>query len=329
VINIVVSIGDIVPVNGYGCSKVRRTVVIKDTQKRIYINKDITPLQSFRKSYEANIGYNASEFKIEIHHPDSHIVTPAEFMQETYFVLYATIYSIEYENGWAYTLCKVCNTKVTPIQTKVGSSSRNKKQLWHCKNHGETYAVVSSGSTQVVIFDNNVYKMTNLSAWKIMEEQGMDANQYFPDDLNQIIGKQYLFKIKYSQFTTTIIVMFTELKKVTEDVERINYFKNGFVKYENERDDYILQNEQDDHTSPSVEINEPILAGKDGATHCLEIGKQESLQMINSLVAHGMMNIDEALKKGSKVMTDRKFKSPVSSMIFLSDAQELAILGKL
>lgn len=53
-----------------------------------------------------------------------------------------------------------------------------------------------------------------------------------------------------------------------------------------------------------------------------ETGKQESLQMINSLVANGGTNIAEALKKGAKVMTDRKFKNPVSSMILLSDGQD-------
>ncbi|GJS11220.1 replication protein A 70 kDa DNA-binding subunit B [Tanacetum coccineum] len=244
VIGSVVSVGDIVPVNGYGYSKVRRTVVIEDTH------------------YEANTGYNASEFKIEIHNPDSHVVTPAEFMQgclrkmvgmihdiepETYCVVYATIHSIQYENGWAYTACKACNTKVTPIQTKVGSSSRNKKQLWHFKNHGETYAVVSRFKIIVRIFD----------------ESGSA----------QIIGKQYLFKIKYSQFNHNNNSHVYRAEKVIEDVETINYFKNGFVKYEdededydcesneineNERDDYTLQNEKDDHTSPSVEINENV-----------------------------------------------------------------------
>ncbi|GJY86174.1 replication protein A 70 kDa DNA-binding subunit B [Tanacetum coccineum] len=245
-----------------------------------------------RGNYEANNGYNASEFKIEIHNPDIHVVTPAEFMQgclrkmvgmirdiepETYCVVYATIHSIQYENGWAYTACKACNTKVTPIQSKVGSSSRNKKQLWHCKNHGETYAVVSrfkiivrifdeSGSAQVVLFDNNVYKMTKLSAWQIMEEQGMDANQYFPDDLNQIIGKQYLFKIKYSQFNHNNNSHVYRAEKVTQDVETINYFQNGFVKYEDEDEEYdcesdeMNENEKDDHTSPSVEINENVQA---------------------------------------------------------------------
>ncbi|GKB40853.1 replication protein A 70 kDa DNA-binding subunit B [Tanacetum coccineum] len=162
---------------------------------RIYINKDITPLQSFRKSYEANTGYNASEFKIEIHNPDSHVVTPAEFMQGCLRKMVGMIRDIE------------------PVQD-------------YCSYLHE------SGSAQVVLFDNNVYKMTKLSAWQIMEEQGMDANQYFPDDLNQIIGKQYLFKIKYSQFNHNNNSHVYRAEKVTEDVETINYFKNGFVKYE-------------------------------------------------------------------------------------------------
>ncbi|PWA56004.1 zinc finger (C3HC4-type RING finger) family protein [Artemisia annua] len=58
-----------------------------------------------------------------------------------------------------------------------------------------------------------------------------------------------------------------------------------------------------------------------------EIGKQESQQMINSLVADGGTDIAEALKKGSKVMTDRKFKNPVSGMILLSDGQDNYIRG--
>ncbi|GJZ25628.1 replication protein A 70 kDa DNA-binding subunit B [Tanacetum coccineum] len=311
VVGTVVAIGNIVAVNGYGCSKFRRTVVIEDAQSlrlectfwdtwahmwneyakkldevghldfvmilgkikywnnkpaihnalfgtRIFINKDIQPLISFRKSYESQHGYNANEFKIEVHNQDNHVVTPAEFMQgclkkmvgmirnidpETYCVVYARVHSIQYESGWCYTGCKACNTKVTPIPTKGASSSRNKKQLWHCKKHGETYAVVSrfkiivrifdeSGSAQVVIFDNNVYKMINLSAWEIMEEQGMNTDAYFPDDLNQIIGKQYMFKIKYTEFNHNNNSHIYRAEKVIEDVETINYFKTGFFEYE-------------------------------------------------------------------------------------------------
>ena len=62
-------------------------------------------------------------------------------MQETCCVVYATVHNIQYQNGWVYTGCKVCNTKVTPIPAKGGMNSRNKNQLWFCKRHGETYDV--------------------------------------------------------------------------------------------------------------------------------------------------------------------------------------------
>ncbi|GKD75342.1 replication protein A 70 kDa DNA-binding subunit B [Tanacetum coccineum] len=125
--------------------------------------------------YEAQNGYNASEFKIEMRNQDNHVL-----LQSLCKVLSREC--IQYESGWAYTGCKACKTKVTAIASKGASGSRNKKQPWHCKKHGETYAVVSrfkiivcildeSGSAQVVIFDNNVYKMTKLSVWEIMEKQ--------------------------------------------------------------------------------------------------------------------------------------------------------------
>nr|GEX83027.1 replication protein A 70 kDa DNA-binding subunit B [Tanacetum cinerariifolium] len=179
VVGTVVAIGNIIPVNGYGCSKICRTVVIEDADDkldevghldivlilgkvkywnnkpaihnalfstRIYINKDITPLKSFRKSYEAQNENNAIDFRIQIHNQENHVGTPAEFMQgsvkrmvgmirniepETHCVVYATIHSIQYENGWAYTGCKACNTKVTAIASKGASSSKTQKQLWH------------------------------------------------------------------------------------------------------------------------------------------------------------------------------------------------------
>lgn len=51
-------------------------------------------------------------------------------------------------------------------------------------------------------------------------------------------------------------------------------------------------------------------------------GRQEALQAVNVLISNGGTNIAEGLRKGSKVMTDRKWKSPVSSIILLSDGQD-------
>ncbi|CAI9105043.1 OLC1v1003879C1 [Oldenlandia corymbosa var. corymbosa] len=53
-----------------------------------------------------------------------------------------------------------------------------------------------------------------------------------------------------------------------------------------------------------------------------DVGKEEALQAVNSLSSSGGTNIAEGLKKGAKVMTDRKSRNPVSSIILLSDGQD-------
>ncbi|CAA0814451.1 Zinc finger (C3HC4-type RING finger) family protein [Striga hermonthica] len=53
-----------------------------------------------------------------------------------------------------------------------------------------------------------------------------------------------------------------------------------------------------------------------------ESGRQLSLQAVNSLVAGGGTNIAEGLRKGAKVMEDRRKTNPVSSIILLSDGQD-------
>ncbi|XP_045827920.1 E3 ubiquitin-protein ligase WAV3 [Trifolium pratense] len=53
-----------------------------------------------------------------------------------------------------------------------------------------------------------------------------------------------------------------------------------------------------------------------------EIGRQEALQAVNSLVSNGGTNIAEGLRKGAKVFSDRRCKNPVCSIILLSDGQD-------
>ncbi|KAL3649736.1 hypothetical protein CASFOL_006139 [Castilleja foliolosa] len=53
-----------------------------------------------------------------------------------------------------------------------------------------------------------------------------------------------------------------------------------------------------------------------------EAGRQQALQAVNSLVANGGTNIAEGLRKGAKIMEDRREKNPVASMILLSDGQD-------
>ncbi|XP_039041835.1 E3 ubiquitin-protein ligase WAV3-like [Hibiscus syriacus] len=53
-----------------------------------------------------------------------------------------------------------------------------------------------------------------------------------------------------------------------------------------------------------------------------ETGRQEALQAVNSLISNGGTNIAEGLRKGAKLIVDRKWKNPVGSIILLSDGQD-------
>nr|XP_010918955.1 E3 ubiquitin-protein ligase WAV3 [Elaeis guineensis] len=51
-------------------------------------------------------------------------------------------------------------------------------------------------------------------------------------------------------------------------------------------------------------------------------GRQQALQAVNSLLAGGGTNIAEGLRKGAKVIEERREKNPVCSIILLSDGQD-------
>ncbi|XP_023534385.1 uncharacterized protein LOC111795962 isoform X2 [Cucurbita pepo subsp. pepo] len=53
-----------------------------------------------------------------------------------------------------------------------------------------------------------------------------------------------------------------------------------------------------------------------------DLGRQQALRAVNSLSSNGGTNIAEGLKKGAKVLVDRKLKNPVASIIMLSDGQD-------
>ncbi|KAG8644610.1 E3 ubiquitin-protein ligase WAV3 isoform X2 [Manihot esculenta] len=53
-----------------------------------------------------------------------------------------------------------------------------------------------------------------------------------------------------------------------------------------------------------------------------DAGRQEALQAVNSLISNGGTNIAEGLRKGVKVIVDRKWKNSVANIILLSDGQD-------
>ncbi|CAE6076282.1 unnamed protein product [Arabidopsis arenosa] len=57
-------------------------------------------------------------------------------------------------------------------------------------------------------------------------------------------------------------------------------------------------------------------------TRMSDAGRQQALQAVNSLVANGGTNIVDGLRKGAKVMEDRRERNSVASIILLSDGRD-------
>ncbi|CBI16335.3 unnamed protein product, partial [Vitis vinifera] len=74
-----------------------------------------------------------------------------------------------------------------------------------------------------------------------------------------------------------------------------------------------------------IHLKAPLTSGRQNSGTKLALLKRAmgfALQAVNSLVSNGGTNIAEGLRKGAKVMLDRKWKNPVSSIILLSDGQD-------
>ncbi|GJS91564.1 ATP-dependent DNA helicase PIF1-like protein [Tanacetum coccineum] len=228
VIGTVVGIGDVVAVNSIGARKIRRTIVIEDQE------------------YEGREEYDTNEHKIQLVVHETKIVTPREFMHgavkqlvrsicetepETECVIYATVHRIQYESGWTYIGCKICSKKVVPLASKGPSSSKT-KQTWWCEKHESQDQVASrykmivrvvdeSGSAQLCIFNGSMYKMSGYTAWELVEKHGADTTTYFPDELNCIIGKKFLFRVKFTEYNHKNNNHVYRCERVTNDEEII------------------------------------------------------------------------------------------------------------
>ncbi|PWA85288.1 replication protein A 70 kDa DNA-binding subunit B [Artemisia annua] len=302
VVGAIVAIGDIIQVPNTLVKKVRRTVIIEDTEgtrvkctfwdkwaemfnqyvnndaigpvafvlqlakvkyfkdepaihnslfgSRIFINKDIPAITEFKQRYTAKEGYSDGDHKIEVFTPPVVKITPEIFFRNTVkttvggiraleagteVVLYGKVHRIHKEHGWCYDACKRCN-KMAKLSKAIGS-----KKAYTCDEHGVIYQVVprfkvilrvidETGSAPFVVFDTNTSKICDgKSAYEIMNKHGQTTSDYFPDDLEVIVGKKYLFKFTYTQHNVNSNTQVYTAKSVSDDAELIAHFKDGFI----------------------------------------------------------------------------------------------------
>nr|GFC24715.1 replication protein A 70 kDa DNA-binding subunit B [Tanacetum cinerariifolium] len=148
-------------------------------------------------------------------------------------IVYARIHRIHKEHGLAYTACKKCNKKMDTLP------QQNRPPVYVCKEHGTVQhasrfkvivrVIDESGSAPLLFFNNNFVKLFGHTAWELIEKYNMDPDEYWPKELDQIVGNKCLFKLFYFEYNVTKNNHTYRCDSFSEDVELIKHFKKNFI----------------------------------------------------------------------------------------------------
>ncbi|PWA94354.1 hypothetical protein CTI12_AA060720 [Artemisia annua] len=225
---------------------------------KIYINDKIPEIEAFRERYQQIPGYDPKKHIINIFSPAKKIIGKDEFLEGAvkkmvgnirdsdracYAIVYAKVHKIHRENGWAYLACKRCGSSAKEIQgTKPSASgSKYKKpQTWKCNKHDEITAVGmrfkvivrvidETGSASLLLFDDFVHKLCGVTCQELINQYGEAHEDYFPAELNVMVGKKLLFRFHYSDWNITNNDHIYQVKMISDEDIIISAFKSDFI----------------------------------------------------------------------------------------------------
>ncbi|GJT04474.1 replication protein A 70 kDa DNA-binding subunit B [Tanacetum coccineum] len=185
-------------------------------------------MRSCYDSYNLDLSVN-QDVQIALFSPEVKIVSIAEFFNDainrtvgtirdcepdSHYIVYATIYRnaaiyrIHKEHGWAYPACENCNKRVDVLPPQ------NQKPLY--------------------FFNNNFVKLSGYTTWELIEKHNIDPDEYWPEELDSIVGKKGLFKIFNSYYNVTNNNHTYRCDAFSDDVKLINHFKKSFLNMDSE-----------------------------------------------------------------------------------------------
>ncbi|GJS94604.1 replication protein A 70 kDa DNA-binding subunit B [Tanacetum coccineum] len=112
----------------------------------------------------------------------------------------------------------------------------------------------NSGSAPLLFFNNNFVKLSGYTTWELIEKYNMAPDEYWPEELDNIVGKKCLFKLFYSEYNVAKNNHTYRCDSFSEDVELINHFKNNFI--DTETDD---EEPSDELAQSTTKKNKPII----------------------------------------------------------------------
>ncbi|GJR01029.1 replication protein A 70 kDa DNA-binding subunit B [Tanacetum coccineum] len=329
VIGHVSAVGDVVHGERKGKKNRRMVVELTDIEirqcfkhlfsSRFFIDEEIPEIDDFRTRLLARVGDDTSS------------------LQPCACVTLATITSIEYEEGWVYLACCECNCKAVPNEDESSSKKSGKRKIrntYKCEICGPDVVDVipkfrvqvrvndDSACASFLMFDRDVFNIVDRSAYALKEEEATKPNApEYPDDLNKLIGKTFLFRVDVSRYNLINNYVVYTVGRMTSSELHIK----SFIKlYADEMDEVKDVNEDGyetygDNEEPIIETTQnpkpdTSTSSKDVESSIAEnVVKVEPVEF-NATPPQGKRVIAEVDKdKGAPSVTSRNKKKAVFS----------------
>ena len=89
--------------------------------------------------------------------------------------------------------------------------------------------IYETGSASLVMFDDMIAKLCGVDCYGLIKEYGPEVDDYFPAELNSLVGKKLLFRFEYSEFNVTHNNHVYQIKLISDEEAMISYFKKDFI----------------------------------------------------------------------------------------------------
>ncbi|GJT50739.1 hypothetical protein Tco_0976896 [Tanacetum coccineum] len=86
-----------------------------------------------------------------------------------------------------------------------------------------------TGSTSLLLFDDMVFKLSEEQCYNLIKQHGPNYDDYFPDELNILVGKRLLFRFHYIDEHITNNNHVYQVKMMSGDEAMITLFKKDFI----------------------------------------------------------------------------------------------------
>lgn len=210
---------------------------------RLFINGEMPEIKQFMESMN-NIGADANSVDVVVQLSSNTVVSnEADYYNNFEFkhfdelleisepigcVVVGKVLRIDHQPGWYYHKCKVCHSVAT-------SNDEGATHPFYCKQCGDIKDVYKkirvsiivqdpTGTVSLTMFEREVTRIIKKPASVLFAKIGkMPANALYPDDLNLIVDKTFVFKLSITEFNISARWHSFTLNTLSDNADLMKY----------------------------------------------------------------------------------------------------------